>query len=69
MSVQLSPVNVQKLSLIHILYSLAVAYLDVVAILVLADGLHHVGAGVVQGVFQKVHTVIVTVIPLSLIHI
>ena len=32
--------------------------------LVLADGLHHVGAGVVQGVFQKVHTVIVPVIPL-----
>ena len=46
------------------LYSLAVAHLDVVAMLVLADGLHHVGAGVVQGVFQKVHTVIVPVIPL-----
>ena len=46
------------------LYALAVAHLDVVAMLVLADGLHHVGAGVVQGVFQKVHTVIVPVIPL-----
>ena len=33
------------------LYSLAVAHLDVVAMLVLADGLHHVRAGVVQGVF------------------
>ena len=33
------------------LYSLAVAHLDVVAMLVLADGLHHVGTGVVQGVF------------------
>ena len=33
------------------LYSLAVAPLDVVAMLVLADGLHHVRAGVVQGVF------------------
>ena len=39
------------------LYSLAVAHLDVVAMLVLADGLHHVRAGVVQGVFQEVHTV------------
>jgi len=46
------------------LYALAVAHLDVVAMLVLADGLHHVGAGVVQGVFQEVHTVIVPVIPL-----
>ena len=46
------------------LYSLAVAHLDVVAMLVPADGLHHVGTGVVQGVFQKVHAVIVTVIPL-----
>ena len=33
------------------LYALAVAHLDVVAMLVLADGLHHVRAGVVQGVF------------------
>ena len=33
------------------LYALAVAHLDVVAVFVLADGLHHVGAGVVQGVF------------------
>jgi len=46
------------------LYALAVAHLDVISMLVLADGLHHVGAGVVQGVFQKVHTVIVPVIPL-----
>ena len=30
--------------------------------LVLADGLHHVGAGVVQGMFQEVHTVITAVI-------
>ena len=34
------------------LYALAVAHLDVIAMLILADGLHHVGAGVVQGVFQ-----------------
>ncbi|VYT69611.1 Uncharacterised protein [Paraprevotella clara] len=46
------------------LYALTVAHLDVIAMLILADGLHHVGAGVVQGVFQKVHTVIVPVIPL-----
>ena len=46
------------------LYSLAVAHLDVVAMLVLADGLHHVGAGVVQGMFQEVHTVITAVIAL-----
>ena len=46
------------------LYALAVAYLDVVAVLVLADTFHHVGAGVVQGVLQQVHTVIVPVIAL-----
>ncbi|TSE50845.1 hypothetical protein EH215_04283 [Phocaeicola vulgatus] len=46
------------------LYALAVAHLDVIAMLILADGLHHVGAGVVQGVFQQVHTVIVPVIAL-----
>ena len=46
------------------LYALAVAHFDVVAMLVLADGLHHVGAGVVQGVFQQVHAVIVPVIAL-----
>ena len=46
------------------LYALAVAHLDVIAMLVLADGLHHVGTGIVQGVFQQVHTVIVPVIAL-----
>ena len=46
------------------LYALAVAHLDVIAVIVLSYGLHHVGAGVVQGVFQQVHTVIVPVIAL-----
>ena len=46
------------------LYALAVAYLDVVAMLVLTDELHHIRAGVVQGVFQQVHPVIVPVIAL-----
>ena len=32
--------------------------------LILADGLHHVGAGVVQGVFQKAHAVVTAVIAL-----
>ena len=44
--------------------ALAVACLDVVSVLVLADLLHHVGAGVVQGVFQQAHAVIVPVIAL-----
>ena len=44
------------------LYALAVTHLDVVAVLVLADAFHHVGAGVVQGVFQQVHAVVVSVI-------
>ena len=42
--------------------ALAVAHLDVVAVLVLADAFHHVGAGIVQGVFQQVHAVVVSVI-------
>ena len=46
------------------LYALAVAHLDVIAVIVLSYGLHHVGAGVVQGVFQQVHAVIVPVIAL-----
>ena len=46
------------------LYALAVPHLYVVPVLVLADLLHHVGAGVVQGVFQQVHPVIVAVVPL-----
>ena len=46
------------------LYALAVAHLDVVAVFVLADGLHHVRAGVVQGVLQQVHAVVVAVIAL-----
>ena len=46
------------------LYALAVAHLDVIAMLVLAYGLHHVGTGVVQGMFQQVHAVIVPVIAL-----
>ena len=44
------------------LYALAVAHLDVVAVLVLADAFHHVGAGVVQSVFQEIHAVIVAVV-------
>ena len=47
------------------LYALAVPHLYVVPVLVLADLLHHVGAGVVQGVFQQVHPVIVAVISLD----
>ena len=47
------------------LYALAVACLYVVTVLVLADFLHHVRAGVVQGVFQQVHPVIVAVISLD----
>ena len=31
------------------LYALAVTHLDVVAVFILADALHHVGTGVVQG--------------------
>jgi len=46
------------------LYALAVAYLDVIAMLILSYGLHHIGTGVVQGVFQQVHAVIVPVIAL-----
>ncbi len=46
------------------LYALTVTHLNVIAILVLTDRLHHVRAGVVQGVFQQVHTVIVPVIAL-----
>ena len=46
------------------LYALAVTHLDVIAMLVLTDGFHHVRAGVVQGVFQQVHAVIVPVIAL-----
>ena len=44
------------------LYALAVAHLDVIAVLVLADAFHHVRAGVVQGVLQEVHAVVVAVI-------
>ena len=46
------------------LYALGIAYLDVVTVLVLADTLHHIGTGVVQSVFQQVHTVITAVISL-----
>ena len=46
------------------LYALAVTHLDVVAVLVLTDALHHVGTSVVQGMFQKTHAVIVAVIAL-----
>ena len=46
------------------LYALGIAYLDVVAVLVLADALHHIGTGVVQSMFQQVHTVITAVISL-----
>ena len=44
------------------LYALRIPYLDVVAIVVFADTLHHVWTGVMQGVFQKAHTVITAVI-------
>jgi len=46
------------------LYALAVTHLDVVAVLIFANTFHHVGTGVVQSVFQQVHTVIVPVIAL-----
>ena len=42
--------------------ALAVTNLDVVAVLVLTDTLHHVGTGVVEGVLQEVHAVVVAVI-------
>ena len=44
--------------------ALAVAHLDVIAVLVLADAFHHVRAGVVQGMLQQVHAVVVAVIAL-----
>ena len=47
------------------LYALAVACLDVFPVLVLAHLLHHVGAGVVQGVLQQMHPVIVAVASLD----
>ena len=47
------------------LYALAVAYLDVVAVLVLADTLAHVGDGVHEGVFQQGDTVVIAVIALD----
>ena len=46
------------------LYALAVACLDVFPVLVLAHLLHHVRAGVVQGVLQQMHPVIVAVVSL-----
>ena len=46
------------------LYALGITYLDVIAVVVLADTLHHIGASVVQGVFQEVHTVITAIIAL-----
>ena len=47
------------------LYALAVAHLDVVAVLVLADALGHIGYGVHEGVFQQGNTVVAAVIPLD----
>jgi len=44
------------------LYALAVAHLDVVAVLVLADALGHVGHGVHEGVFQQGDTVVGAII-------
>ena len=46
------------------LYALGIAHLDVVAVLVLTDALHHVGTGVVQGVLQQAHAVVVAVVAL-----
>ena len=47
------------------LYGLAVTYLDVVALVVLADTLVDVRHGVVQGMFQQVHAVVPLVISLD----
>ena len=46
------------------LYALGITYLDVIAVVVLSDTLHHIGTSIVQGVFQEVHTVITAVIAL-----
>ena len=44
------------------LNALSVAHLDVVAVVILADALHHVGAGVVKRMFQQGNTVIRAVV-------
>ena len=49
------------------LYALAVAHLDVVAVLVLADALFHIGHGIHKGMFQQGDTVVGTVIALDAI--
>ena len=46
------------------LYALGITYLDVIAVVVLSDTLHHIGTSIVQGVFQEVHTVITAVVTL-----
>ena len=47
------------------LYLLGITHLDVVAVLVFADALHHVGHGVVQGMLQERHAVVAAVIALD----